>query len=94
MGSEKALERKLREAVKKAGGLAVKLTPVGLTGMPDRLILLPGGRVAFAEIKSAGKKPTALQQTRIAALRVLGFTAAVIDGEERLKGFLEELHVI
>ena len=54
--NEKLLEKKLREGVKVKGGIALKLTSISLTGLPDRLVLLPGGRVKFAELKSTGKK--------------------------------------
>ena len=48
---EESVETHLRKQVKIAGGLCVKLNPFGMVGIPDRLILLPGGVVAFAEVK-------------------------------------------
>ncbi len=54
---EKILERRLVLAVKKVGGVCPKFVSPGLDGMPDRLILLPGGRIAFAEVKRHGEKP-------------------------------------
>ena len=50
-----------------------------------------GGIAAFAEIKTTGKKPTMLQEKAIAELQALGFKAEVIDSQERLNKFLEEL---
>ena len=58
---EKTIEQKFREAVRNAGGLALKFTSPGWDGMPDRLALLPGGRMAFVEVKAPGKKPRPLQ---------------------------------
>lgn len=55
--NEKLLERKLREEVKKLGGIALKFTSPFYTGMPDRIILMPGAKTRFVELKSPGKKP-------------------------------------
>jgi hypothetical protein len=54
---EKTLERKLVERVKAMGGIAPKLVSPGFSGMPDRLVLLPGGKMAFVEVKGYGMKP-------------------------------------
>lgn len=89
--NEKLLEKKLRESVKKMGGLAVKFSSQTYTGMPDRIILMPGGKTSFAEIKTTGKKPTVLQALQIENLRKLGFKAEVIDSPESLNLFLEGL---
>ena len=59
--------------------------------MPDRLILLPGARLAFAELKAPGKKPRALQLARHRQLRKLGFAVYVIDGTEQIGGVLDEI---
>lgn len=77
--TEKYLERKLGEELRKAGGWAIKLPASFLAGLPDRLCLLPGGRVIFAEIKETGKRPTALQARMHQKLRGLGFDARVVD---------------
>ena len=61
---EKIIEQKFRAAVRAAGGVAVKFVSPGLDGMPDRLALLPGGRMAFVEVKAPGKKPRPLQEAR------------------------------
>lgn len=89
--NEKLIEKKLREKVKSLGGIALKLYSAYHTGLPDRLILMPGGRASFAEIKTTGKKPTMLQEKAIAELRALGFKSEVIDSQEALNNFLEDL---
>ena len=91
--SEKALERRLVEQAKARGCMAVKMCDVNCCGMPDRLILMPDGGAVFAEVKSYGKKPTALQESRIAKLRKMGFTVVVIDSTETLDEFLKLLDV-
>ena len=59
--------------------------------MPDRLVLLPSGRMAFVELKAPGKKPRALQLARHRLLRRLGFQVYVIDGIEQIDSVLEEI---
>ena len=57
------IEQKLVKAVKGRGGLALKLTCPGYTGMPDRMVLFPGGRLCFVEVKALGKVPRQLAQS-------------------------------
>ena len=52
---EKAIEAQLARAVKKVGGMCPKFVSPGTDGMPDRLILLPGAKIAFVEVKAPGK---------------------------------------
>ena len=82
MMSEKTIEQKLVKAVKTAGGIAPKFVSPGLDGMPDRLILLPNGKIAFVEVKRHGEKPRALQEARHEMLRRLGFQVHVLDEVE------------
>lgn len=89
--NEKLIERKLRESVKKLGGIALKFSSSYHRGMPDRIVLMPEGRIAFAELKTTGKKPTELQKKAIAELQAMGFKAEVIDSQEVLNKFLEEI---
>lgn len=88
---EKTIEQNFREAVKNAGGLALKFTSPGWDGMPDRLALLPGGRMAFVEVKAPGKKPRPLQLARHRTLRQLGFRVYVLDDKEQIGGIIDEI---
>lgn len=88
---EKTIERKLTVAVKKAGGIAVKFVYPSFDGMPDRLVLLPDGLIAFVELKTPGKRPRPLQEARHRLLRSLGFKVYVIDKPEQIGGMLDEL---
>ena len=88
---EKTIEQKFREAVRNAGGLALKFTSPGWDGMPDRLALLPGGRMAFVEVKAPGKNPRPLQLARHRTLRQLGFRVYVRDDEEQIGGIIDEI---
>lgn len=83
--SEKLLERKLRERVHAAGGWCIKLVCTHITGLPDRLCLLPGGLVFFAEIKTTGKKPRPVQIKVMQKLTRLGFTVYLIDNSGQIE---------
>ena len=92
--SEKTLEARLRREVEKLGGMALKLSAQMHRGLPDRLILMPGGKAFFAEIKTTGKKPTLLQQKCHRELRALGFFVWVVDSSETVSDliyFLKDL---
>ena len=88
---EKNIEQKFLTAVKAVGGVAVKFVSPGLDGMPDRLALLPGGRMAFVEVKASGKKPRPLQEARHRMLRQLGFKVYVLDDEKQIGGIIDEI---
>lgn len=88
---EKQVEKKLVEAVRKRGGLCPKFISPGLTGVPDRIVLLPGGHMAFAELKAPGCKPRPLQAARGGQLRTLGFRVYVIDRIDQIGGVLDEI---
>ncbi len=88
---EKQIEQKLTRMVKQQGGLALKFVSPSFAGMPDRLVLLPDGIIAFVELKAPGKKPRPLQLARHRLLHSLGFPVYVIDGVEQIGGMLDEL---
>lgn len=91
MAEEKQLEIKLVKAVKKHGGLALKLVSPGFDGLPDRLVLIAVGKIAFVEVKAPGKKPRKLQQVRIKQLNELGFLVFVLDDEKKIGGIIDEI---
>lgn len=88
---EKNIEQKLVKAVKSAGGIAPKLTCPGFDGMPDRLVLMPEGRIGFVEVKALGMEPRPLQVRRHEMLRNLGFKVYVLDDPEQIGGILHEI---
>lgn len=86
---ERNIEAYLRDRVKAMGGKAYKFVSPGNDGVPDRLVCLPGGEVAFVELKAPGKKPTRLQERQIERLDYLGFTTFVLDSCEAVDQFIE-----
>lgn len=88
---ENVIEGKLVKAVRKLGGLAPKFVSPGLDGVPDRLVLLPNGKIAFVELKAPGKKMRPLQVRRKRQLEALGFSVYCIDSPEQIGGILSEI---
>ena len=88
---EKETEAKLVKAVRKLGGLAPKFISPGLDGVPDRLILLPGGKIAFIELKAENRKMRPLQVRRKRQLEALGFSVYCMDRPEQIGGILDEI---
>ena len=86
---EKEIEKKLVLEAKKRGGLAVKFVSPGFDGMPDRILLMPEGRIAFVEVKAPGKCPRPLQMARHKLLRELGFSVFILDDESQIGGILD-----
>ena len=89
---EKIIEQILIRAAKDMGGIAPKLMSPGFDGMPDRIVLLPGGRMGFVEVKVPGKVPRPLQEARHRMLRNLGFKVFVLDGADQIGGILDAIY--
>jgi Holliday junction resolvase len=89
---EQEIEQQLVRAVKKMGGRAVKFMSPGFDGMPDRLVLLPGGKCGFVEVKAPGKKPRALQVVRHEMLKTWGFKVYVADAKEQIEEIINDIY--
>ena len=88
---ERDVERKLVRAVRDAGGLALKFVSPGMAGVPDRLLLFPGGRAVFCEVKAPGEKPRPLQVHRMDLLRGLGFKVYIADNQEQIEWIISDV---
>jgi len=88
---ESQLERRLKKQVESLGGWAVKFTSPGLAGVPDRIVLFPGGRMTFVEMKAPGQALRPLQQKRKVQLETLGFSVIKIDSKETMDQWLKEV---
>ena len=88
---EKQIEQTLVRKVKEVGGIASKFVSPGFDGMPDRLLLFPGGRVAFVEVKVPGEKPRPLQVARHKLLSRLGFKVYILDDPTDIDRIVKEV---
>lgn len=88
---EREVERKLVNAVRAAGGICPKWVAPGFDGVPDRIVLMPGSKIAFVEVKAPGEKPRPLQLSRHKLLRQLGFNVYVLDNVEKIGGMIDEI---
>lgn len=91
MAGEKYLEKRLREAVERLGGLCIKLLPFLFTGLPDRMVLLPGGKIYFVELKTTGADMRPRQKYVKKQLEKLGFKVFIIDTHLALEHFLYDI---
>lgn len=87
---ERDIEAYLRERVVAKGGLALKFTSPGRTGVPDRIILLPYGRIYFVEVKAPGGKLSDQQARMHIELRSRGFVVRVVDSHKAVDAFIAE----
>lgn len=86
---ESAVEAKLVRGVKAMGGIAYKFVSPGTAGVPDRIVVLPGGRVIFAELKTDSGRLSPGQRVQIGRLRALGAEVMVVRGQAGVTEFLE-----
>jgi len=89
--SEKAVERKLVEGVQWLGGIAYKWISPGHVGVPDRIVLLPHGRLVFVELKADDGGPSVPQRAVTARLARLGFPVRIVYGMPGVNQLLDEL---
>ncbi len=89
--SEKVIERYLVERAKHLGLPCLKYANANMTGYPDRLIVLPDGKVVWVELKSRGRKPSKIQQLRHAELEAIGHTVLVIDSKGGVDDFINRI---
>lgn len=88
--NEKYIEKVFCREVKSLGGLALKLWPVSVAGLPDRLVLLPGGVSFFVELKAPGGRCTLLQRRTHEKLKKLGFIVYVCDSLGMINQIIKE----
>ena len=89
--TEKELEMRLVKEVRRRGGRAFKFISPGINGVPDRLVLLPGGRAGFVEVKAPGKKMRPNQIKRKSELEGLGFLVYCLDDPKRIGGVVDAI---
>lgn len=91
---ERAVERYLKDAVLQAGGSSWKWVSPGHTGVPDRIVIFPGGRVYFVEVKTKGGKLSARQTFVLRLLRAFGCNTDVVYSRDDVDDFLKRSNAI
>lgn len=88
---ESTIEARLVREVKKRGGLCYKFTSPGSPGVPDRIVILPGGVTVYVELKTEIGRLAKIQKWQIEELRKRGAVVRVLKGMDQVLAFLEEV---
>ena len=88
---EREIEEKLRNAVRQKGGLCWKFVSPGNAGVPDRIVLMQKGKVAFVEVKAPGETMRPLQEKRKRQLESLGFKVFCLDSARDIPKVISEI---
>ena len=88
---ESRIEKRLKKEIELIGGKALKFVSPGMSGVPDRIVLLPHGRIIFIELKAPGEELRPLQYFRAKELRALGFEVRCIDSIDGVKALISEV---
>ena len=89
---ESQIENYLKKEVEKLGGLCLKFVSPGHAGVPDRIVLLPGGKVIFVELKNGKQgRLSALQKRMQTVLKKLGMQTYVLKSYEEIDSLIAEL---
>lgn len=86
---ENTVEKALNRRCKEEKWLCLKMTAA--SGIPDRLLVLPGGRVVWVEVKRPGGKPRLLQEGYHKKLRGMGHPVFVVDSVDGVNELMENL---
>lgn len=90
---EQKIESYLKKQIELIGGKAYKFISPGVSGVPDRIVIIPGGHIYFIELKAPGQKLRPIQEVRKAQLEALGCDVRVVDSKEKTDLFIEEVEV-
>lgn len=88
---ERDIEKRLVREIRRMGGEAYKWTSPGNDGVPDRIVMLPGGKLIFVELKADDGTLRPVQRVQIGRIRKLGQRAEVVRGTKGLEDFLERI---
>lgn len=86
---EVTIERHLAAAVRAVGGVAIKLLP-SIAGIPDRMVLLPGGRIRFVELKTKSGRVRPVQKVWFERFSDLGFPVTILRSIEQVDRWVQE----
>lgn len=88
---ESAIEAKLRDGIRKLGGRAYKFISPGNAGVPDRMVILPGGKIVFVELKTESGRLSSVQKFQIGQMEAMGCDVRVLYGADDVSWFLKQV---
>lgn len=88
---EAEIEKRLKNGIRQIGGRCYKFVSPGNDGVPDRIVVLPGGKIVFIELKAETGRLSPLQRIQITRLRGLNADVRVLKGLSAVNQFLEEM---
>ena len=88
---ERDVESYLVDELKKVGYPCLKFVPDGKVGMPDRVVLLPDGRVLWVELKTDNGRLEEIQKVQHKKLRDFGHRVVVIWNRDEADKLIEEI---
>ncbi len=88
---EREVESYLIKRVGMLGYKCIKFIPDQVNGMPDRMILLPGSRVLWVELKTKGGALSEIQKLRHRELREQGHEVVVVWNKEQVDELVQSL---
>jgi hypothetical protein len=88
---EAEIEKRLKNGIRQIGGRCYKFVSPGNDGVPDRIVVLPGGRIVFVELKTETGRLSPLQRIQITRLQELGTDVRVLKGLTEVNQFFEEM---
>ena len=88
---ESSIERRMGELVRRRGGLYYKFVSPGQAGVPDRIIVAPGGQCVFVELKTETGRLSNIQKWQIGRMRDMGLDVRKVSGWEQARALVDEL---
>lgn len=89
---EANMEKYLIRYVKDKGGLCLKFISASMRGLPDRIVILPQGKIFFVELKAKGKKPRPEQKRVHTLFSSLGVKVYTADSKEKVRSVVDEVY--
>lgn len=88
---EKEIERRMGDMLKRRGCMYLKFESPGAPGVPDRIVITPGGRIVFVELKTQVGRLSKIQEWQIERMRQVGADVRTVKGWDAAKAFVEEV---